>query len=155
MANTQANNVLSISSVATPDALTQAGYEALVWIPIGNVGSLGESGINTNVLSYDTLTTDVSDKAKGISDAGSPQVEVARVYNDAGQVALRAAAATNLKYSFKLERTDSPDGILSNTVIYNRGLVTGPTRPGGRNEDFDLEVFTLGLVQTEIVVDPA
>lgn len=32
--------------------------------------------------------------------------------------------------------------------------MSGPTRPNGQNEDFDLEVFTLGLVQEEIVVNP-
>ena len=32
-----------------------------------------------------------------------------------------------------------------------RGLVTGPKRPNGRNEDFNLEVYTLGLTQYEII----
>ena len=41
------------------------------------------------------------------------------------------------------------------TVRYNRGLVTGPTIPLGRTEDFDLEVFTLGLQQRQLTVDPS
>lgn len=155
MANTQKNNKLSICTTPQPNDLNAAGFAGLTYVEIGNVGSIGETGINTNILNYDSLSTDVSDKSKGVSNAGDPAVECARAFNDPGQIALRAAAKTNLKYAFKLERNDSPDGVLSNTIIYNRGLITGPTRPGGRNEDFDLEVFTLGLVQREVVVDPA
>jgi hypothetical protein len=39
------------------------------------------------------------------------------------------------------------------TKIYNRGIVTGPVRPNGANEDLDLERFTLGFIQEEIVVN--
>lgn len=154
MANTQKDVTLSICTTPQPDDLTEAGFEALVYVAIGQVGSVGETGLSTNILTYDTLTTAVSQKAKGISDAGSPEIEVARNYNDAGQVALRNAAATNFNYAFKLERNDAPDASTTNTVIYNRGLVIGPRRPNGRNEDFDLEIFQLALQQAEVVVNP-
>jgi len=80
---------------------------------------------------------------------------VARDPNDAGQILLRQAARTNFNYAFKEERNDKPnnDPDSTPTTYYNRGLVTGPRRPRGRNEDFDLEIYTLGLQQLEIVVD--
>jgi len=141
----------------TPKAtdLNQAAYEALTWVEVLNVGSVGETGKNTNVLSYDELDTDVTQKQKGISNAGDPQVECARNPTDTGQIALRAAAATKYFYAFKVEDEDKPSADYTNSIYYNRGLITGPVRPGGRNEDFILEVFTLGLVQAEIVVAPA
>src|SRR5690606_27926337 len=92
---------------------------------------------------------------KGISNAGDPPIEVARNPTDLGQIALRAAAATKFNYAFKIEDNDAPSSSYTNSIYYNRGVVTGPTRPNGRNEDFILEVFTLGLNQREIVVDPA
>lgn len=142
---------------AVPEAedaiLNLAGYEALFWTEIGSVGSHGEVGSTVNILTYDTWNTTVIQKAKGIEDAGSPEIEVARVYNDNGQIALRAAALLNNNFAFKMVRNDAPSGGTP-TIIYNRGLVVGPRRPMGRNEDFDLEIFTLALQQREIV-DPA
>lgn len=156
-ANTNAGSKLYVSSAAVGDTdMVQADFEALTWVEIGGLGNVGETGVKTNLLNYDTWNTTVAQKAKGISDAGSPTVECARKYNDAGQVIMRAAGApTNtLNYAFKLVRNDAiyVGGI--GTTIYNRGLVVGPTRPNGKNEDFDLEVFTLGLQQPEVVVNP-
>ena len=142
----------------TPQAadLDQTGFEALTWVQIKGVGNFGETGDKTNILTYDTWDTDVIQKAKGMTDAGSPQIEVERRPTDTGQVALRAAAATNFNYAFKTEGNDAPNELVgsSPTIRYNRGLVSGPTEPNGRNEDFDLEVFTLGLQQRQIKVDP-
>jgi len=135
--------------------LSQADYEAVNWIEVTGIGSRGEAGKTTNILTYDTWDTKVMQKAKGITDAGSPQLEVARLPNDAGQQILRIAGAVgnNNNYGFRELRAD---GLTATTgsVFYNRGLVGGPTRPGGRNEDFDLEVYVLGFQQEEIVVNP-
>lgn len=38
------------------------------------------------------------------------------------------------------------------SIEYLRGLVTGPNVPGGRNEDFILNTFTLALNQAPITV---
>lgn len=135
--------------------LNQGQYEALNWKEISNVGSIGEAGTNTNVLTYDELATDVSQKQKGISNAGDPVIECARNPTDGGQIAMRAAALTKYIYAFKFEDADKPSDDYTNTVIYNRGIVAGPVRPNGRNEDFILENFTIGCIQKEIVVAPA
>ena len=155
-ANTNAGSKLYICATPQPDDLDQAGFEALTWVEIGKVGSAGDAGVTTNILSYDTWGTDVTQKAKGISNAGDPDIEVARDPSDAGQDILRTAARTNFNYAFKETRNDAPndDAGSTPTTYYNRGLVSGPRRPRGRNEDCDLEVYTLGLQQLEIVVDP-
>lgn len=155
MANTQKDVKFFICTTPQPADLDQAGFEALTWVEVKNVGSVGETGISTNILTYDTLGTDVTQKGKGVSNAGDPDIEVARISTDAGQVALRAAAQTNYNYALKIERNDAPDATYTNRMEYNRGLVAGPKRPNGRNEDFDLEVFSLGLQQREVVVEPA
>lgn len=142
---------------ATPQnsALDAAGYNALTWVEVSGVGSRGETGISTNMLNYDTWDDTVIQKAKGLTDAGSPEIELARLPTDAGQNILRTAGAVgnNNNYAFKELRADGAVGE-TGTIIYNRGLVTGPKRPGGRNEDFDLEIFMLGLQQQEVVVNP-
>lgn len=155
MARTNKDRKVYICTTPQPGDLNQAAYEALTWVEVSNVGAVGEAGTNTNIVSYDELSTDVTQKGKGISNAGDPTIECARNPTDAGQIALRAAAKTNFTYAFKFEDKDAPTANHTNSVYYNRGLVTGPTRPNGRNEDFILEVFTLALNQREIVVDPA
>lgn len=154
MANTNALGKLFICSTPQPNNLTLAQYQALAWIEIKAVGNVGETGESTNMLSYDTWGDTVIQKAKGMTDAGSPEIEVARIPTDPGQIALRAAGDTNLNYAFKTLKNDPATIGGTGSTFYNRGLVVGPKRPNGRNEDFDLEVFTLGLQQLEIVVDP-
>ena len=154
-ANSNAASKLFVCATPQNVALVQADYEALSWSEIGGVGSRGETGKSTNILNYDTWGDTVIQKAKGLTDAGSPELECARIANDPGQEILRAAGAVgnNNNYAFKELRADGPIGGIG-TVKYNRGLVGGPKSPGGRNEDFDLEVFTLALQQEEIIVDP-
>lgn len=155
-ANTHAGATFWVCATPQPVDLDAAGFAALTWVQVKAVGSHGETGPNTNILTYDTWDTSVVQKAKGITNAGDPQVELARLPDDPGQVILRAAALTNFNYAFKIEHNDKPNALAGSkpTTVYNRGLVTGPVRPRGRNEDFDLERFTLGLQQLEVVVDP-
>lgn len=155
MANTNAFSKWYVCATPQNSPLSLADYSALTWVEITGVGNVGETGKSTNVLTYNTWDTAVADKAKGVTDAGSPTFEVARDPNDAGQDILRAAGAVgnNNKYAFKQLRADGPVGG-TGTIFYNRGIVGGPTRPNGQNEDFDVEVFTLGFVQEEIVVEP-
>lgn len=129
---------------ANTDVANAAAYAALLWTQIKNCGAIGESGASTNLPAYDELGTDVTQKGKGITDAGNPTLEMSYTAADAGQTALRAAALLNNNYAFKWVDDDA-------VVYYNRGLVTGPTHPNGRNEDFRLDVFTVGCNQREII----
>lgn len=133
--------------------LNEAGFAALTWVEIKDVGSQGETGNNTNILTYDTLGTDVAQKGKGITDAGSPEIELARIGSDPGQALMRLAALTKHNYAFKYELDDSLG--VNGTTFYNRGVVGGPRTPNGRNEDFVLEIYTLGMNQRQIVVEAA
>ena len=152
--NTNAGRKVYVCAEPQPSALTQAQYEALTWVPVGGVGSHGETGSTTNILNYDTWDDEVTDKTKGMTNAGDPDLEVAYRPEDDGQIVLRAAADTNFKYAFKIEGNDRPnnDPDSTPTVRYNRGLVTGPRQPNGRNEDFQIDIFSLALVQKQITV---
>lgn len=154
-ANSNAASKIYISSTPQNSELDQVGYEGLTWVEIKSIGNLGETGKSTNMLSYNTWDTSVIQKAKGLTDAGTPQLEVARIPTDPGQILLRTAGAVgnNNNYAFKILRADGTTAT-NGTVQYNRGLVGGPTRPNGANEDFDLEVFVIGFQQEEIVVNP-
>lgn len=156
MANTNAFCKWFVCAEPQDTDLTKEGYEELEWTEITAIGNVGETGKTTNVLTYNTWDKTVADKAKGITDAGSPTFEVARIPEDPGQRILREAGAVgnNHEYAFKQQRSDAKTSSGTGTIMYNRGIVSGPTRPNGGNEDFDVEVFTFGFVQEEIVVDP-
>lgn len=149
MAEAQTNSGSKLYICVTPknEDLTQTQFAALTWVQVKKVGSVGERGLTTNIVTYDTWDTAVALKGKGISNAGDPEVEVARVLDDPGQVAMRAAGLPSVTdaYAFKVER---PSG----EIEYLRGLVTGPRTPGGRNEDFVLHVYSLALNQVPIEV---
>lgn len=136
---------------ATPQTglpLNAAAFAALTWVAVGNVGSIGESGASTNLPAYDELDTDVTQKSKGITDGGNPPIECSYNATDPGQAILRTAAQGTGDYA--VAWTDD-DGI----TYYNCGKITGPTHPNGRNEDFRLDVFTLGANQREVIVGAA
>ncbi|MCD9096197.1 hypothetical protein [Luteimonas fraxinea] len=146
MAFTNSGSTVSICITPQNSNVAQAAFVALAYVPIANVGNLGERGANTNIVNYDTWDTNTTLKGKGITNAGDPQLEVAQNLADPGQIALRAAAASRAdNYAFKVLRQNGD-------AQYFRGLVTGPTEPGGRNEDFVLNVFTLALNQIPIDV---
>lgn len=147
-------NIYSLSGVqiamSTEKAnadLDAVAFALLTFTDIGNVGSLGSYGVDTNVISYDMLSTVVSRKAKGISNAGDPELECARSDTDAGQLLLRAAGLPTVydAYAFKVTKQDG-------SIDYLRGLVMGPTSPNGGPEDFDLHVYKLGLNQVPVHV---
>lgn len=149
MAFSQSQKKVSVSTTAANTDLDAAGFGALTYTEVKGVGSVGETGNNTNIISYDTLRKDVVEKAKGMTNAGDPPIECARIAEDPGQILMRTyGAVTNFNnYALKVEFQDG-------SIQYLRGLVTGPTRPGGRNEDFELEVYTMALNQTEVIVAP-
>lgn len=151
-AQTQSGDKFYISTTAQNNDLDDhatTGFPGLTYTEVKKVGSIGEFGIATNIVTYDTLDQDVIEKGKGLTNAGDPAIEVAELLADPGQIAMRAAGAVSNKdnYAFKIERTDG-------TVEYLRGLVTGPVTPGGRNEDFRLNVYTLGLNQVPLTIAP-
>jgi len=149
-----------ISSTPQQADLTASEFAALTWTEIGQVGAWPQTGPATNIISYDTMDTAVTAKQKGVTDAGGGDIELARLGTDAGQIALRAAALMNSNFAFKVTDNDAPPFVApaigsTPTTYYNRGMVTGPVHPNGRNEDFVLEVFTLAMNQLEVVVEAA
>lgn len=153
MANANIGLNFYISEIAAPTDLDLTGFEDIVdWLPVANVGNIGETGSQVNILSYPTMGSKVSLKSKGITNAGDPTLEVSYMSTDPGQIALRAAAQTRFNYAFKIEYDDKLTSSGTGTIEYNRGLVAGPVTPHGGVEDFILNIFTLALNQEQITV---
>lgn len=157
MANksTKKGSKVYVCETAQNTDLTASTYAALTWVQVGKVGNIGDFGSDSTINNYNTLDEPVQQKQKGVSNAGDPELEIASVADDDGQVILRTFGdplnVNNM--AIKIERNDAPQG-MTNTIFYSRGVVSGPLYPGGGSDDFDLEKFKIGLNQLPIRVDP-
>jgi hypothetical protein len=158
MANklTHKGTTIWVCSAVQNSDLTQSGYEALTWVQVGKVGNPGDWGGGSNIPTYPTLDEPVTQKQKGVGNAGDPQIEVAYQPADAGQIILRTFGdplnANNM--AIKKVLNDRPSAGTAGTTYYSRGVVSGPISPGGGSDDFVLERYTIGLNQLPIRVDP-
>ncbi|MFC4729090.1 hypothetical protein [Coralloluteibacterium thermophilus] len=148
-AYTHSNNSFAICVEPQNSNLDAAAFAALEYVEVAGIGNVGERGISTNIVNYDTWNSLVISKGKGLTDAGNAEVEMLRVPTDPGQVAMRTAGAPTNKNNYAFRET-----LQDGTFRYYRALVSGPRHPGGRNEDFDLDVYTLGLNQATLDVPP-
>lgn len=154
--STLAGAKVYISNAEVSLPLNQAAFAALSWVEIGSVGNLGDYGSSPNMISYNTLATQVASKAKGVEDAGELSIEVARIFDDAGQVKIRAAALTKFNWAIKIEYADAPSAAYTNTIMYAAGPVAGPQMLGGSTDDFIREQYTVAFTdQRPIYVNPA
>lgn len=144
---TNLGGTFAISTTAQNDDLDESGFAGLTYTTVPNVGNIGDTGINQNVVSYPTWDRPVLCKGKGQANAGDPTVEVQDIPNAGIDLMETAADFQNTDaYAFKIEW---PDG----SIEYNRGLVMGPSRPKGANEDFKRLVYQLGLLQAPVIVE--
>ena len=125
-----------------------SAFAALTYVNISNIGNIGAYGFTTNMVNYPTLDRAITLKAKGTTDGGNLTIQCADSAGDAGQVAARAAAdpLSQDNYAFEIR-------FANGAVHYLRGPVGGPNHPGGGNEAFVVNEYTIGV--NEIVeVDP-
>ncbi|WJR66950.1 hypothetical protein QTA58_22625 [Neorhizobium sp. CSC1952] len=158
MANksTKKGSKVYVCATAQNEDLDQAGFEGLTWVQVGKVGNIGDFGADSTMNSYNTLDEAVTQKQKGTANAGDPQIEMADIADDPGQVILRTFGdpLNQNNLAIKIERNDKPQAGWSNTILYSRGVVSGPLYPGGGSDDFELARYTIGLNQLPIRVNP-
>lgn len=137
----------SISTTTENADLDASGFEALTYTQVPNLGNMDATGIQQNSVSFSTWDRQVLCKGKGEVNAGDPTVEFLDVPS-AGIDAMETAAdfQNTDSYAFEIEYADG-------SKEYNRGLVMGPERPKGANEDFKRLIYTLGLLQAPVIVD--
>ena len=132
---------VEISTTAQNADLDQLGFAGLTYTTVTATGSAGDWSTTDNIINYDTLDEDVTQKQKGVKNAGDPQIECAYIANDPGQLAMVAAAAAVDAYAFRLT-------LANGDIWYARGIVGGGgLGGGGGREDFVVRQFTIGLVQ--------
>lgn len=125
--------------------MTLADFQAISgWIELPNISTVGQTGTDQNVTTYPTWGNQTVVKGKGQANAGDPEIECLDV-ESAGKDAFNAAGAVGNQdnYAFAIEWSDGK-------IEYNRGLVMGPVKLKGGNDDFRRLVYTLALQQPPV-----
>ncbi|MBI1234768.1 MAG: hypothetical protein GC208_09730 [Alphaproteobacteria bacterium] len=125
--------------------LNQAGFEALTWVLVKDVGTFPEYGRNEATATYDAFSGIV--KGKGSNNAGDGDFIMAYDPTDAGQVQMRSRGAQRRNVCFKIEHADATgtaNGDKTATMDYLRGVLSGPRSPAGGTSDFEREAYSFG-----------
>lgn len=80
------------------------------WVEVGWLENIGAFGDEASTITFDAIGGGRTQKLKGNRNAGDMGVVCGIDYEDAGQIALRAAEATPNNYAFKVEFNDAPVG---------------------------------------------
>ncbi len=148
-----------IGGTTAIDYTTDAGaiddFEALTWVPIGEVEDGGEIGDQSSDVSFQSLGDGRVRHLKGARDAGTVSLVVGDDPLDAGQIALRAAEQTKFLYNFKVEYEDAPTADYSNSVDYFRGLVMSARKQVGQGDNVLRRTFAIGINTDILTVEPA
>lgn len=136
------------------DAAIITAYEALTYVEIKEVESLGEFGDAANDVTFTSLSDARVRHLKGARDAGVLALVVGRDPYDAGQIAARAAEKTKFAYAFKIVAADAADATDTPTTFFFHALVQGAKENFGEADNVVKTNFDLGIT-TKIYEDVA
>lgn len=115
---TSAGTTLGLSASA-PATYNQAGYEALSFTTVGEVGDLGEIPARIyELVTWQTIGERGMRKSKGGYQIGSQTISVGIDPDDAGQAMVDTATSSDTVYSVKIYNANLG-------TIYARALVMG------------------------------
>ena len=136
-----------ISITAANDDLTLSEFEGLTYEEVPNLSTSDPTGVTQNIVTDSLWDRPVVCKGKGEANAGVVHIEFQDLPSAGMDLMNTAAAHDNTdNYAFKFEWADG-------SKEYNRGIVTGPQRTKGSNEDFKHLIFSLGMQQVPEVVE--
>lgn len=78
------------------------------WVQVSWMENIGAFGDEAASITFDAIEQQRTQKLKGTRNAGDMTVVCGIDYEDAGQIALRAAEATPNNYAFKVVFNDAP-----------------------------------------------
>lgn len=116
--NTASGAKLYICATPTPDADTQAEFEALVWVQIKGIESVGRIGRTKKTSTFTALEDGEERIFPGAYQAINLEVVAGKNSSDPGQQEVATAVGTKFRFPMKLELADAPDEDHTNTIKY-------------------------------------
>ena len=114
---------ISAGLPATNDA---AGYTALTFTAIGELESVGNTGVTNAAVSFTNMTTGKTSTAKGSEEAVTIDMMFGSDRSDAGQTLLLAAQASKSAYSFKVVEASGHSTYFT-ALVLGSSIVRGGT----------------------------
>lgn len=113
---TSAGTTIAISAAlpATDDA---AGYNALTWAAIGEVTDLGEFGREYATVTHNPVASRRTIKRKGSYNDGTMALQLALDRDDAGQILVKTALASDANKAFRITYQDGSKDYFSAMVM--------------------------------------
>ena len=116
MAHQTASGVTLGISAAAPATHTTAGFDALTFIPVGEITNVGEFGKEWDLVTHNPLSTRGTKKGKGSFNNGQLSPSLALDPDDAGQTAMETALESDDPVYLCITLQDG-------TIFYLVGLV--------------------------------
>lgn len=129
-----------------------AAYEALDWIEVNEVESVGDIGDQWKSTTFVNMKDARERLYKTIRQGGTPDVVVGRDPLDAGQLALQAASETKFVWPIKVEYDDARSISHTNSIAYFGAQVMGDRDNIGSAENILKRTFGLSIV-TQVTRD--
>lgn len=110
------SDIGTLLAIATglPATANEAGYEALTWVNVAGLQSVGQIGDAHAVINVPDLATGRSEKLKGEVTGAAVPVVLREVAADAGQAAVLAAcASTSGSYSWRISEPGTAEQYIS------------------------------------------
>jgi hypothetical protein len=85
-------------------------FDALVWVEVGMVESIGEFGPEGTIGTFMPLGTGVACKYRGTTDNGEVQLSIAKTTTDTGLAALIGRQGNPVEAAFKVELAEAGTG---------------------------------------------
>lgn len=98
------------ATAQTSEPANAAAYQALTWINIGEVESLGSFGDTSAEVEFIAIDQGRAKRLKGSRNAGALELVCGIDYADAGQSALLDAEASINDFAFRVLFNDAPEG---------------------------------------------
>lgn len=146
----------SVSIDFTSDTTALTAFKAIsTYSEVKSVQDIGDFGDEAEEIKFTSLGDARVRKVKGARDAGDFEVTVGRNPTDPGQVAMRAAAASNAAFAIKVELTDAQiGGTGNNTALYFRAMINSAQTSVGSVTNTTLEKYKLSIT-SKIITDVA
>ena len=123
MIMTSAGTTLKIAT-GKPTTYDAAGFGAVTPLTaVGEITDLGEFGTEYTTVDHVALGSRQKRKFKGSFDNGSLQLQMGRDVTDVGQIALRAALASDASYTFCVTFQDGSKNFFTGKVMSYKSSV--------------------------------
>ena len=131
----------------------ESDFDAQSWTEIDGWELMGGIGDEAEMITTNLINRNRTLKQKGTRDAGTMENRFAILRDDAGQIALIAAEATNDNYAFKIEFDDS--GGANPTTLFFIGLVTNVREVGGEANTVQMMNGSIAINSNIVTKDAA